>query len=277
MDAVLPMGCSSSCAIFECFSTALHWMAVYKFRVSAIVHFLDDFLLLSPSQGRCATDLKAFMQLCSQLGVPLAPSKTISPTTALTLLGITLDTVSLESRLPIDKLEHCKSLLSQFIKRAKVTLRELQSLVGVLNFACTVIVPGRAFLRRLIDLTIGISKSHHHIRLTYEVKQDIAVWLEFFTFFNGRSFFLDEDFLSGDHLHLYTDASGSIGYGAVYGKEWFCGPWPAAWLRYNISALELYPIVVAVVVWGDKWANKSVSFFTDNEALVAIINKSRAS
>jgi len=27
MDAVLPMGCSTSCAVFECFSTALEWIA----------------------------------------------------------------------------------------------------------------------------------------------------------------------------------------------------------------------------------------------------------
>ena len=39
MDAVLPMGCSSSCAIFEAFSDALHWIAEQKPHVSYIVHF----------------------------------------------------------------------------------------------------------------------------------------------------------------------------------------------------------------------------------------------
>lgn len=32
----------------------------------------------------------------------------------------------------------------------KIKLRDLQSLIGLLNFACYVVVPRRAFLRRLI-------------------------------------------------------------------------------------------------------------------------------
>ena len=47
MDAVLPMGCSSSCAIFEAFSDALHWIAQYQLSVSGVVHFLDDFVFLA--------------------------------------------------------------------------------------------------------------------------------------------------------------------------------------------------------------------------------------
>ena len=53
--------------------------------------------------------------------------------------------------------------------------------------------------------------------------------------------------------------------------EWFCGKWPMAWRLFNVAALELYPIMAAVHVWGEAWANKSVYFSTDNEALVPII------
>ena len=80
-------------------------------------------------------------------------------------------------------------------------------------------------------------------------------------------------FITGDYLQLYTDASGSVGYGAVYGNQWFHGTWPTSWLKHNITTLELYPIVAAVLVWGEEWKNKNVCFYTDNEALVAIINK----
>ena len=45
------------------------------------------------------------------------------------------------------------------------------------------------------------------------------------------------------------------------------------WLQYNITTLELYPIVAAIVTWGAAWKNRSVCFYTDNEAVVAIINK----
>ena len=273
MDAVLPMGCSSSCAIFECFSSALEWVSKYKLGATEVVHVIDDFLFMAHSAGKCEHDLMAFIDLCHQIGVPLAPGKTVGPSSSITFLGIILDAVRMEARLPDDKLFKARALLLEFTHKQKVTLKELQSLIGVLNFACSVVVPGRAFLRRLIDLTRGCSKPHHHIRLTRQAKLDLGVWLDFLTHFNGRSFFLDEHFLTGDYLRLYTDAAGGVGYGAICGPEWFYGVWPVEWRCYNVAILELYPIMVAVHVWGSVWANQSICFFTDNAALVPIINK----
>ena len=65
---------------------------------------------------------------------------------------IELDSTCPEARLPHDKLKKCISLITDFSRRKKVTLRELHSLLGLLNFACSVVVPGRAF---------------HHNRLLY--------------------------------------------------------------------------------------------------------------
>ena len=137
-------------------------------------------------------DLAAFVTMCDQLGVPLAAGKTYGPAAAIQFLGITLDAVHMEARLPEDKLTKARDLLVSFRDRQKVTLRELQALVGFLNFACSVIVPGRPFLRRLIDLTRGVPKPHHHIRLTRQTKLDLGLWLDFLLqvfLFEGR--FLD--------------------------------------------------------------------------------------
>ena len=70
--------------------------------------------------------------------------------------GIELDSILLEARLPCDKFEKCISLISDFINRKKVTFKEVQSPNGLSNFPFSVIRPGRAFLRRLIDLTVGV-------------------------------------------------------------------------------------------------------------------------
>ncbi|CAH3139098.1 unnamed protein product [Porites lobata] len=66
------------------------------------------------------------------------------------LLGIDLDSLSMKAQLPCDKIHKCTALISQFLWRKKVTLQELQSLLGLPNFARAVVKPGRAFLRRLI-------------------------------------------------------------------------------------------------------------------------------
>ena len=135
------------------------------------------------------------------------------------------------------------------------------------------VVPGRAFLRRLIDLTKGITSAHYFVRLTRSVKADLQLWQSFLCGFNGRSFFLSDVWHDSLTLNLYTDAAASLGYGAVFGNEWCFGAWPKNWTKFNITLLEFYPIVLSVLLWGDRMRNQRITFFTDNAALVDIINK----
>ena len=273
-DKAMPMGCASSCRTFEMFSTALEWVAKKHLPIPHLIHILDDYLMAAPSFQQCCIDLQNFLSLCQYLGVPIAPEKTVGPQNILSFAGIELDTLSMEARLPADKIEKCKLLISSFLRRKKVTLREIQSLTGVLNFACSVVVPGRAFLRRLIDLTKGVKSAHYFVRLTKWVKAELSMWQSFLDDFNGRSFFLSDIWLDSFSLNLYTDAAASLGYGAVFGNEWCFGAWPDNWKQLNITILEFYPIVLSVLLWGDKMRNQRITFFTDNAALVDIINKS---
>jgi len=272
-DKTLPMGCSSSCAIFEKFSTALEWIALTKIKVSGVLHILDDFLFIAASAQKCQLDLNNFMQLCTNVGVPIAHEKTEGPFTCIQFAGITLDSIKMEARLPEDKLAKCRALLNEFNTRKKVTLRELQSLIGLLNFTTSVVLPGRAFLRRLIDLTKGIRRPHHRIRLTKACRQDMSTWLSFLKDYNGCTFFMHERWTESEPLVLFTDAAGSKGYGAIFQSHWFYGEWPNDWKKLNITFLELFPIAIALRVWGFRMSNHCVSLFTDNAALVDIINK----
>ena len=144
-DKAMPMGCSSSCRTFEMFSTALEWVAKKHLPIPHLIHILDDYLMAALSFQQCCIDLQNFLSLCQYLGVPIAPEKTVGPQNILSFAGIELDTLSMEACLPTDKIEKCKLLISSFLRRKKFTLREIQSLTGVLNFACSVVVPDRAF------------------------------------------------------------------------------------------------------------------------------------
>ncbi len=205
--------------------------------------------------------------------MPIAHDKTMGPFLCLQFVGITLDTLAMEACLPQDKIDKCKHLLESFLTRRSATLRDFQSLIGFLNFACSVVVPGRAFPRRLIDCTKGIQKPHHHIKLTKAVKADLQTWLTFLDNFNGKSFFLPDIWESSHSLELYTDAAGSKGYWSIFGHHWFYGHWPERWHSLNITILELFPIVLALCVWGSHVSNKRITIFTDNAALVEVINR----
>ena len=77
----------------------------------------------------------------------------------------------------------------------------------------------------------------------------MLVWQKFLSGFNGRSFFLSEDWHDSHQLQLYTDASGTLGFGAVVGRNWCYGEWPDSWRHRNIAYLEFYPIVLSLHLW----------------------------
>ena len=161
---------------FETFSTAIEWIAQNKLHITHILHLLDDLLIISPKEDLCQKQLDLFLMLSSYLGIPMAPEKIVGPSQIISFAGIELDSILMKARLPQEKLDKCQPLISAFVRRRKVSQQEIQSLTGLLNFACSVVVPGRAFLRRLIDLTLGVNRPHFLIRLSREVKADLLVW-----------------------------------------------------------------------------------------------------
>ena len=146
-DCALPMGASSSVRIYESFSKALQWILQEKFSVQFVSHIIDDFIFVGPSNSYiCEGGLKKFLLLCNLLNIPVKSSKTVWPTTCASVHGIEIDTVSMEARLPKDKVEKLSALLAKYKHRKKIKLRELQSILSHLNFACKVVKPGRCFL-----------------------------------------------------------------------------------------------------------------------------------
>ena len=268
------MGASSSCKIFEALSTALEWVAVNKLGIDKIVHILDDFLVVGPTQDITNLFLNTFITACKSVGIPISEEKTFKARQKLEFKGIELDSVNSTAKLPKDKINNCIHHINYVKSKSKVTLQELQKLIGHLNFACLVVVPGRTFLRRIINLTIGLQKPFHHRRITNDAKADLQAWEIFLSSFNGRAFFLDEKWITSECLHLYTDAAGSLGFGGLCGKKWFLGSWPQTWKKLNITVLELFPIVVAARIWGSMWQNKRIIFFSDNMAVVHVLNSS---
>jgi len=177
----------------------------------------------------------------------------------------------MEARLPQDKLIELQSMLTVFINRRTCRLIEMQRLLGKLNFACKVIVPGRTFMRRLYDATRHVRKPYHHIQLTLVCRLDLLWWSHLLSGWNGRSFFLEADDTAAHHLLIETDASGAIGFGAVFGVEWFSGTWDTTQAGLCITFKELYPICVACATWGHRWSRKRICFHTDNEAVACVI------
>ena len=113
----------------------------------AIFHYIDDFVVLGPPNSeRCQRDLDMLTQTCNHLGVVIAPKKIKGPSFSVTVLGIEIDTMAMELRLPRDKIERLRMLLLVWQGRRSGQQRDLESLVGMLQHASKVVCPGRVFL-----------------------------------------------------------------------------------------------------------------------------------
>lgn len=271
VDKVLPFGLRSAPIIFTAVADALQWVMSKK-GVCPVFHYLDDFITLGPPQSeRCQCNLQTLIQTCKKVGVPLEEDKCEGPTPVLTFLGMELDSIRREIRLPRDKLERLRKLLAEWEGRKAGKKRELLSLIGSLQHASKAIRQGRSFLRRLITLSTVVEDLDKFVRLNISARSDIRWWSVFAAQWNGTSMLIRFD-KANPQFVVTSDASGSWGCGAFEGTRWFQFQWPDTMPASHISVKEMMPIVLSAALWGQHWAEKSVRFLSDNSAVVALIN-----
>ena len=270
-DKMLGMGASPSCRIFEDFSDAILWILEHKFNITDVVKVLDDFLFIHHDANICQQYLHTFIQLCHHIGVPIAHNKTEGPIKVLTFLGIELDSIIMHARLPSDKLLKYRESIKQVANSSSTTLRALKSVIGQLIFTTSVIPSGRAFLRRLHNLTIGKLNPNQIVTIHNSAKHDLLMWANFLQNHNGCTIIRPLSNVTSSQIHMCADAS-KIGFGATYGKSWIQSAWPEQWKSLHISFLEMFPIYVCLHMFAHKLKNSSILFYSDNMGVVHIIN-----
>jgi len=151
-----------------------------------------------------------------------------------------------------------------------------------LAFFSKAVRSSRAFLRRFYDAMSGISRAHHRLRISSGIRQDLTMWLSFLLNFNGVTYIPPSAWSDSDALQLFTDSAGSpeLGAGCFFQGEWSFFQWPASWgkggILRDITFLEMVPVVLASMLWGEKLRHRKVLLFIDNEALCCVINKQTA-
>ena len=203
----------------------------------------------------------------------MALEKVEGLSTSLTFLGIVLDTVRMEARLPTDKLCCICHQVKAWLTRWKATKRQILSLVGLLQHATKVVRPGCIFLSRMYSVAAELKQPSHWKKLFAAFRSDLRRWHVFVTHWKGVSFlhFTPND--SAPDCRIGTDASGSWGCGAWFAGHWLQYKWPADWAEISIVAKELMPILFSCVVWGPTLSRWRIEFKCDNLALVEAINK----
>ena len=241
------------------------------------LHYLDDFLTICDTIPEAEGFSAWFTNICEEIGVTINEKKN-KMGTIVDFLGIELDTSCMQARLPPDKLQKAKDLVALALKKQGILRSELDSLVGFLSFAAKVVVPGRAFLRRLFNAKTRSQKGYIH--LNEEIRSDLQWWQIFLPKWNGIRM-LDPPRRT---FRIWTDASGDYGIGAYILMEdqtIFTMPALHAFSKRfssrlrpsHINVKEMAAIVHALRTWLPIITGGLVIVHSDNTPVVAGIKK----
>ena len=159
-----------------------------------------------------------------------------------------------------DRLHSLWVELHSWVGRDWVTRRQVQILIGKLQFVCVAIRPGRLFISRLIRLLKG---DRLDMELDEETRKDIKWWLRFMPQFNGSGILWMDSFKEQEVMA--SDAS-LTGLGAVFDKEYWKIGTDLVRQDYTIVHLELLAVVIMFKVWGHLIGGRRVLVECDNEA-----------
>ena len=174
IDTCLPFGLRFAPKLFNILADLLTGVLTRQ-GMTFVLHYLNDFLTLGPPASNiCQQNLNIIQKVCTSLGIPLALQKVEGPSTTLTFLGITLDTINMEARLSKEKLTIIRQLVTSWLNRKKATKREILSLVGLLQHAAKIIRCGRTFISWMYSTAAKIKELDYYTRLNRNSDQTFA-------------------------------------------------------------------------------------------------------
>ena len=155
--------------------------------------------------------MKIALDVCAELGVPVANDKVDGPATRFDVLGIEIDTVAVEIRLQRRKLIKLVELVRSWKSRKSGRKQEV-------CHACRVVRPGHRFLRGMFAALSCAKRSSHFVRLNARFRADLEWWHSFTKEWNRVSMTIPRN---ESIIEIWSDASDSWGCTAYSGKRWF--------------------------------------------------------
>ena len=183
-DKVLSMGLKSAAFIAQRVTNAVKYLC--KILNISIENYLDDLA------GADTPDkaLKSFQELGKILefcGLEEALEKSCPPSTQMIFIGVLFDTENLTLLVTHERLQEIYILVNSWLQYETATLKQLQSLIGKLNFVAHCVKPARIFISRLLNWLRNIQNTENAQIVPDEIRKDLEWWRIFLPRFNGVS------------------------------------------------------------------------------------------
>ena len=116
---------------------------------------------------------KALTKLLMDLRVETSKEKVIPPTTRLEFLGVTFDSTSMTMEISEARLKELKEELATWLLKSSARCREVESIVGKLQFVARCVKAGQIFLGRMITWIWSTDRNASY-GIPIEAQKDIA-------------------------------------------------------------------------------------------------------
>ena len=275
VDRVLAMGLRTAAICCQRATDLIRFMCTTGGHYE-VTNYLDDIAGGSiPNEVVARQDFEHCGQVLRLVGAEESVEKACPPSTQMIHLGVLFNTREMTMEVTPQRVDETRREVDVWCSKEVATIKEVQSIVGKLQFVCKCVRQGRVFVSRVLNFLRDLSGGGSPV-IPDEVRRDL-LWFKFFLQdYNGVSVIPRMEKAPCDTL-LASDSC-LVGYGAVCEKEFCKGKFPdhIQALGLHISALEMLALIVAVKVWTDKFRGLRVGLKCDNEATVLVINSGKS-
>ncbi|MCP4243647.1 MAG: hypothetical protein GY772_24095 [bacterium] len=273
----LPFGLSSAPRLFCLVLRRV--IASLRAEGHRLVQYLDDILACGSTFAECTAATEALRARLVQLGWTLAPEKLSPPAQDAEFLGLRWETRAGRVSLPAAKLTHIRRELRRLRRSARVTLRQLAGVTGQINFAASVLRPGRTYVHpfaRCVAVAWRSTQSWTaRVRIPPFLRDLCSRWLRELDGWNGVSYLP----VAPPTVQISTDAS-TLGWGATVDRA-PCplrqatanGQFAPATAALHITWKELHAVTAGVkeLATANQWRDLHLLVRTDASTVVAYL------
>ena len=275
-DTVLSMGAKSSAYCCQRVTNAISFI---MFQIGVcILNYLDD-LASADTVEKASFSFNTLRAILNKCGIEEAKNKACPPSTVMIFIGILFNTVKMTIEVTPERLQEIKFLLNTWLNKETACLKEVQSLLGKLNFIAACVRPGRIFISRMLKWlrAFHLEESRlKQVQIPNFVKKDVMWWYKFLPIYNGVSLMLYEEWCEPDEM--CSSDSSLQGCGGFWQGKYFHTAFPEKFHndQFHITILEMFAVIICLKLWGCNFRGKRIQMFCDNQSICQVVNSGKA-
>ena len=260
LDICPPFGLRSAAMMMQRTSQAVAY--ILRGKGFLVFPYIDDFGGTEKTEEEEGKALVSLQSILVDVGLKEAKHKVCLPSQIMIWLGILFNTMTMTMSIPHDKLSEIMQSLGEWKNRIHATRKEMQSIIGVLQFVAKVAPPVRLFINRMLECLRDTPPTGCHT-LSWGFKKDIDFFLKLLPQINGVRIIDKALLVPADVIELDACLTGC---GAWCGSKFYGRKFPHYIMKqeHPIAHRKFLNLVVAVKLWARWWAGHRIEIRNDN-------------